>query len=186
MFMANSQGFSCPDCGQVDMVQKVSALVEGGTVAGIYSSTAGSHISGITLSTKASQLAPPSKPTYKGPWGFFSVVFVGLGIFWGGIFLIAMLAVLVTDRYGDAIHRLVAIATYGIFAAFCLGITFLIFRWKRNTALARQSRYKDANSQWVRSMDKWNQLYYCARNDVVFLPNKAGACVPASQMLRLL
>jgi hypothetical protein len=37
----NHLNFDCPMCNQVDMVQKVSALIEGGTVSSIYSHSGG-------------------------------------------------------------------------------------------------------------------------------------------------
>ncbi len=57
--MANPQNSNCPRCNRVDMVQKVRALVEGGTVAGVYSSAFSNvPISGVTQSAKATQLLP--------------------------------------------------------------------------------------------------------------------------------
>jgi hypothetical protein len=60
-----------------------------------------------------------------------------------------------------------------------LGLAVFIV-WSRSQ-LARERRAKVAAWQSVRS--RWTQTYYCARDDVVFLPGERGTDKPASEML---
>lgn len=171
------------------MVQKVSALVEGGTVAGVYSSAFSNvPISGITQSAKASQLLPPSEPSQRrSPWGCGSRLGIGLlylsGIFFLIIGFIGLFDVSVgLGKFSDA---------WGAIFCFPLGVVFVptaiaVTRRKNKVAARLKAQNQIERSRWKNAMDNWNELYYCARNDVVFLPNQAGKCVPASQMSLIL
>jgi hypothetical protein len=188
MPIASPKDISCPHCGLVDRVQKVSALVESGTVAGRYSTTAGTHISAVTLSAKASQLARPREPTYKGSWGCFSVFFVLFLLFWGFAPIVTVLAEagsghMTSDSPSEIAGSLGITALVGVFFFF---FVWLIVHNKSKTNQKRRTQYERDKAEYARALITWNSLYYCERDDVVFLPGKAGACLPASQISGLL
>ncbi len=170
------------------MVQKVRALVEGGTVAGVYSSAFSNvPISGVTQSAKATQLLPPSGPSLVSPWGCGSRFGVGLIYLLGGIF--AFLGFLALFYLIAGIGKFSEY--YGAFycfpiAAFFFAIAIAITIRKQKAATRLKAKYAIDRARWEHARDTWNELYYCARDDVVFLPNQAGKCVPASQMSALL
>lgn len=72
--MLNRQNYACPLCGQIDRVEKVSALVGAGTARGFYGgNTSGNMMTGISQTNLSKKLSPPIKPVYTAPWGGCSI-----------------------------------------------------------------------------------------------------------------
>jgi hypothetical protein len=67
-----------------------------------------------------------------------------------------------------------------------LPIAVIVIIAKVNEAKARKEWVAFANPRWQGARRLWNELYYCARNDIVFLPGEQNAYAPASEMERLL
>nr|HET6901534.1 hypothetical protein [Ktedonobacteraceae bacterium] len=189
--MANLQTYKCPQCGQIDRVEKVSALVGAGTAAGLYTgNTSGSGvIAGISQTALSQKLSPPTKPTYQNPWGCVSSFITGMGIFIGTASLIGIISVL--QQGFSAGRRIDSSDWVGIMQFLSvifipLIISVLIIVVKAKTAQQRKITFAIEYPRWQHAMINWNELYYCARNDVVFRPGKPQDCVPVSQMAKLL
>jgi len=164
------------------MVQKVSAVVESGTHAGIYANTAGAQVSGVSLSTKAAQLVAPPRPILRRTWGCFSISFMVVGLAWTIACFIGGPTVPVSPPQTRAIMML-----SGLILAFP-ALALVIILPIANTAIAkdRKKQYSISMSRYIGAKGIWDELYYCHRHDVVFRPGSPGAYVPASQMYRLL
>ncbi len=161
-----AEQLNCPECGQVDMVQKVSAIFSGGITTGTYSgpsigvavpigkgqtSVAGGYtnLKGGSQSLLSSRLSPPSKPTAQK----IPSAQIGTGI--------ALLCIGILFAFSSVLMAIICI--FG-------GITILVWCY-----IAAEGRRIEADSllpQWEESMARWHRLYYCARDDGVFDPNE--------------
>jgi hypothetical protein len=169
----------CPNCHQVDGVQKATALVNTGIVSSTYRGFAsgvgyipngpiltGNNIalSGTSQTALSSLLSPPLRPrpykNYLGLYIFLSVLSVLLPFLFQSTFIISF-----------SICALIA-------------LTILIYYEKRDLPTKR-SGYAAAINNWQRAMDKWNHLYYCHRCDGVFLPGQ-NLIVPSAHMMHYL
>ncbi len=164
---------NCPLCGQVDAVMKVSSIVAGGTAS---YSMAG--YSGSTRTQLAAKLQPPPKPA-SGNVTPCSVWFVFL---LGVLFVCAWLFVAAGARplqegAGGPLSVASAIVG-GLLIVGCVVFEISQVGARKLAAQARVSRYQGA-------MNKYNSLYYCHRDDCVFIPDE-GRAVPLSQMNSLL
>lgn len=184
--MAKQQNYNCPQCGQIDRVEKVSALVGAGTAAGIYTgNTSGSGvIASISQTALSQKLSPPTKPTYQNPWGCASVFFTVVGIFFGIIALIVAFSPVGYQATPPLSFWDLIQITLVIVVPFSIPI--IIIALKAKTAQQRKITFDTDYPRWQHAIINWNELYYCARNDVVFRPGKPQDCVPVSQMAKLL
>lgn len=74
-----------------------------------------------------------------------------------------------------------------IFVLLIFFLRVIIIVWRKLVVSAARQAYVDAElPRWERAMKKWNELYYCVRNDVVFIPDNSLVCKPASEMSQLL
>jgi hypothetical protein len=126
------------------------------------------------------KLALPSPPVYHSPWNFPAVF----------VFVVNICVVLVcVIGLASWVQPLVQSPTdpgilwqivgLTIFTLLWLGLAVFIV-WSRSW-MARERRARVADWQRVRS--RWEQTYYCTRDDVVFLPGEQGTSKPASEML---
>lgn len=189
--MTNQQNYNCPQCGQVDRVEKVSALVGAGTSAGLYGGPAlGSNVLvGASQTAMSQKLSPPTKPSYQSPWGCVSSFVTGVGICLGTIFLIILFVQLQRASSAGIPIDSRFLTNLMIFLAMLITpfiISFLIIILKATTAKQRKITFETEYPRWQHAIAKWNELYYCARNDVIFIPGKPQDCVPVSQMSKLL
>ena len=159
--MQQTESLKCPQCGQVDKVEKVAGIVARGTSMGGYSGPTGgvaigsgggewgagvigahTTLSGEGQTALAKSLSPPSKP--KPPGDF------NLGC---GLFL--------------AFCALIAFSYESWLAAGILGlISGLMF-----SRIGPNSRkYKKEMQEWRKDMARWEKSYYCARCHITFIP----------------
>lgn len=178
------QDYRCPQCGQIDSVSKVSALVSSGTAS--YSRT-----------NLASRLSPPSEPVYEDPRsgsgcsiGCFAMLpLFCLGIF---IFLIYGYSTLTPQDKADTppSNLLLLLGTPGLIGLISLIILIAILVRNSNEVKEKKEAFASAHPRWQRARSLWNEVYYCSRNDIVFLlpsrPGERKVYAPASEMERLL
>ncbi len=172
----HSQGPSCPRCGKSDAVEKVNAVVEAASTG----RWAGPATVRTSQGDVGQKLALPSAPVYTSPWNFRAVF----------AFVLALVAVLASVTGWVSWLQLVVQAPpdpgllwqfvgLTIFTLLWLGLAIFIV-WSRRQ-LAREGRAKVAAWQSVRS--RWEHTYYCARDDIIFLPGEQGTYKPASEMV---
>lgn len=174
---------SCPVCGQNDLVEKASSIYMTGLLGGKAASDAGpatkisawvSEMSAAERRALGKRLAPPAsgqklpaRPIHPDQAVIaFSLV--------TPIFLYGMWD---TQR-SVLLPALLALAAF-----------YAFYLWKRKAILTRYLRQveqrKSADERTRRGIERWMKLYYCARDDVVFVPGSAGT-TPADQMPGLL
>lgn len=180
--------FRCPLCHSIDAVTKVSSIVNSGTTTsvgqfGAYGAgqfgTYGARGTGVTVSTTklAFLLTPPSLPRFHiigtgdedNGCMVSLVIFIGLGLaFFGSMFLLSG-----NDTFLPGL------------LFFLVGLGLVLYPIIGFIVVARIRRKE--RPHWQQAMEIWARLYYCARNDIVFLPGFPPECaVSPSQMDELL
>lgn len=66
----------------------------------------------------------------------------------------------------------------------CIGLIGALL--KRRAESARRAHYEAEHQHWKQAIAVWDQLYYCTRDDVVFLPGRPEMHTQACQMRHLL
>jgi hypothetical protein len=174
--------FQCPLCGMTDTVTKVSSIVEAGTTSHsahhttVY--TRGFSVRGIGTGSSsgtsathlATKLSPPSLPQFFPPGASCLII--------GGTILIVVLGLpiaFLSLLAGNLFLGIIFLVPSVIYPAY-------IIIGSIRTSIIRKNRLPT----WQKAMATWDTLYYCARNDVVFVPGSPTQCVPSSQMSILL
>lgn len=162
-------GNECPRCGRVDQVQKLSAIVQGGTTHEVYGGQTMEHtwagsgkVTGDFVGERTSRtalaqrLAPPGKPDLEDT-SLGGVVLAFLVAF-------GLVCLFVVLGLRDMAHQW-WMALAGIF----LGILGAYFCWKSPSELARMHERNNVKTDaWQRQMAVWNASYYCYRDDYVY------------------
>lgn len=191
-----STSLVCPKCKEIDMVRKVSSVVSGGTSVGRYAGpTAGASINLGTRRTSVSsyytnltgsswtaisaRLTPPLQPTYKSVFGIYFGI--GIGVIALSFLLVIpwLMTVLFPSRFTIIewlLYLLFIMTATGVTVGAILIIVGII-REKKNKEEAN-----NAIPGWVRALQRWDRLYYCARDDGVFIPEE-GIFVPTPRMV---
>jgi hypothetical protein len=175
----------CPVCGHIDMVQKVSTVAGASTsnidlsgsstaigVAGGPLALMGGYstFSGQQQTHLGERLAPPPPPSYKPVSRGGSLLGMSsalLFLFYGFISL----------NTSDPFSWLI-VAAGCIFVLLSVIVPILLGTKRRAVAASRLPRWKQA-------MSTWHLLYYCHRDDLVFVPGTSHY-VSSYQMHQLL
>ena len=185
--MAPSLEVSCPVCGQSDQVEKVSMIYMEGIGAGRLLPTAGSQagrtppagqrltkIPARDLSALSHKLAPPSERKSALVRPIHPDLVIGVFTLVIPIFLIGILS----QQRGLVFPVLLILVCF-----------YALYFYKRRTVIARFAQEKTskdaAQSRIERAIKSWMVLYYCARDDGIFLPGR-GELVPVDRMAALL
>lgn len=156
----------CPVCGKDDVVQKVSSVVSNGISDGYYSRYSGrySHLHETSATNLARQLVPPSPPDKRPILGhcinaLMLVGFTALCLF---IFLASISGFL----EGPTDNTLISTS----FVVTLASLVFTILTLNKIQVIIRQNKYEYPKrvEEWQRQMAKYDRLYFCHRDDVVF------------------
>ena len=148
---------ACPEHGNSDSLQRISALVAGGKMSGTFSGPSGgityvdgkqaytsgySRLSGNLTSNIAETLSAPPEPQYADFWFHF--------IWW-------------------------------VLGYFSLILLFTVYFWWKayQKAYTARKHYPEQYLIWKRATHKWNRLYYCHRCDIVIDPETNKTCTPS-------
>lgn len=185
-----ASSLSCPHCGQLDSVRKVSAIVSSGTSSGSYTgygdgigySSGGVMImdelitlTGSSQTQLSSLLSPPIEPCEPN----FELVLVCsalLGLF--GFFVTMLGLGDISNNTPDATGAL-------ILGLICLSIAVLVAVKYFHKSRDEKIRVAREMPVWERAVSKWQHLYYCYRCDGVFLPS-LNYIVPTQYMMNFL
>jgi len=164
-------GVTCPLCGKDDNVQKVSAIVDGGTSVSSYSGVApsvnvydgkvgygGAYVAGNVRSSShlAQKLAPPVKPNEPR-----TPAKIGLG--WLLLILFGAFSIYcISMDYID-----MGLVLCGFLPVIIAGI--MIFAGNNEKQKIKEN-YEKGMPIWKEEMARWNKLYYCHRDDIMFDP----------------
>jgi hypothetical protein len=166
------QDYRCPQCRQGDSVSKVSTLVSSGS--------AGYEVAQTDLASKLR--APSNSPTYQSPWRWFSVLFVLVAFSLGGLSAFLVVYFWLLWFPGGYLYNPGAVIGFHVAAIVLMSIVVITVIYKVNEAKRRKEWVTSIYPRWQRARELWDELYYCARNDIVFLPDRPGAYAPASEM----
>jgi hypothetical protein len=141
----------CPICGLLDNTYKVSAVHKSG-----FSNIKHGQEVAIGQTKLSRNLAPPPEPIHPLQQGGCSMISVLIVVTFGPMFLTMLL-------FGDEPEMVWVGCGLGLFLLSI--IAFIIHRdWERS----------GAKPNWENAMSRWNRLYYCMRDDIVFLPGEDG------------
>lgn len=167
-------GISCPICDKNDRIQKVSGLVqsgrsggtfEGPTVGGSYGggkvSVGGAYsvLSGESSTDLAKVLEPPSQmsnPKGLGFWTWGCSLLLFVPWFLGGFHQFFFEGGKDPSYYLGTVAGLIGL--------------IVVYSIHNNKLEKSKSEYQRYQSAWHKAMNKWNRLYYCHRDDIVFDP----------------
>lgn len=157
------------------------------------------------------QLAPPKEPSPPaspnfalGVWGF--ILFVVFAAFCLPLSLIAVIPIgliafdpdqtIFPGSLHDFVARLPPWADTAALALLCLGglitLVFLVWlvRFARRKYMQNKARYQQKKDEydrqllpgWQWAMERWENMYYCARDETVFVPGeRSGVHVSEAQ-----
>lgn len=182
-----SNQLNCPKCGQVDMVQKVSTIYFGGiTTTSLSGPSVGGAVSigegqasvggGLTTLKGGSQsllsnrLAPPPQPSAEG---------THVTLICAAIAFLCIGSLLFIRGFVNSDEESFGIITGGL-ALFSIGIAICGISYNAVKEGKREAKLRI--SQWEKAMTRWNELYFCARDDGVFDPNERKF-ISTSQMM---
>jgi hypothetical protein len=182
-------GLVCPNCQQIDQVQKVSAVVDTGTTASAFivkvpgRAIRGRAI-GQTRTDLSIKLAPPPEPQYTrnirrliASSFLITLILVIAGIiFNGGVTILSDFSGSVRFTLGISVILMSAIPFLGL-----IPITKSNNKYKQRA----MTELDIIHRTWEESIRKWKELYYCARCDRVFLQNQQDSS-PAENIMKFI
>ncbi|MBA2392746.1 MAG: hypothetical protein H0V70_08365 [Ktedonobacteraceae bacterium] len=184
----------CPTCGQMDMVQKVSTVVEGGTTHGSTSSYGTAYgrggsvgVSSYTSSTHQTEISrkltfPEHSHALGIILGILSIIILAPAtscLFFETIVMAAVNSHTGVATAAQRTHEINLLWINGIvFLLFVLlGIAMIIF-----TIIKKNSeKPKRQQAQMI-----WHRLFYCHRDDTIFAPDDPTLRAPATHMRSIL
>ena len=190
--MTYAKPIRCPQCGRFDQVRKVSALYHAGastsviTGSGVgFLSDLGDtnsmlvgelHLTGGQQTLLSQRLSPPAKPEFKARASepvYAVVLFILAGVFF--------LASLGNNQPYDLCSLLLVTLIFTT-----LGVVAVV-RLRRTEARneAGRKQWQVEYERWQTSIATWEAMYYCGRDDLVFVPG-TPMTAPASAMWTLL
>jgi len=191
---------TCPQCGQIDSVRKVSAIVSDGTSSSWYSgygdgigySAHGMMVMDEVMTfTGSSQtelshlLSPPIRPSERSLFGIFLVMLL-IGLLGLISTTCGFIGIFATEpgALGNYTTELGAGGMY-IFGILCLSLGVLVLIILLRNSKDEKIRVEREMPAWINAIYRWQQLYYCFRCDGVYPPN-LNYIVPAQYMMEYL
>ena len=199
---------TCPICNKDDAIQKVSALVTGGRSSGTFSGPSGGStyvggewvyvsghatLSGSSETDLARLLASPPSPKQPNTGVTFSdsVVFMFLlsittcaGYAIGILLFIGLernQPSLVTGEHNQLFILIGGLLLAGISSLVIFLPPIIISHRMINSRVAREkAKYDIEKPAWNRAMEKYQGLYFCHRDGIVFDPETRETCQPTS------
>lgn len=135
----------CPNGGHPQFVRKLSAMwMEG-------------------VSTP--QLAPPTEPTYRNPWGLWSIG-------WVVAFGVVAYVTAMDSHSAASIYKVAPTAELQI-RAFVVGWMIFagpVIAWKMISWISRRDAYSRDHPAWEAAIQEWNRSFWCSKCGIKFDP----------------
>ncbi|MGB8214489.1 MAG: hypothetical protein WCE68_13105 [Anaerolineales bacterium] len=191
----------CPLCKRNDRSEKVSGILTGQTTRSesiipeqqVYTDSQGhAHTKSVNVPVRSVQtsdlarrLTPPDRPAAAAKGG--SAIFILIAGIILAILGICGLFVSITGLGSSSspsqssilAGSLICGAIPFIFAAVLLIYWFFSQKEEKEKAVQKQASAAAAAQQWQAAMARWEKLYYCARDDVVFIPGEGTSATLA-------
>jgi uncharacterized membrane protein required for colicin V production len=190
----------CPRCLKNDRTEKLSSILashthqlEGNTVSETsyqdkdgnwYTTSSTVPFSGTQTSTLAQKLSPPSKPKLKSNYPAYSLAsFIEslallFALFCVGslsLAIIMSIAILGQGLYNGSANAILG-GILGILVEIIIGAFLMVVYTKKYLPKQKEAKkQKEAElkieiGEWNNAMFRWDQLYYCYRDGIVFVP----------------
>ena len=183
----------CPQCGKDDQIRRVTSIVTEGSTDIRYSDALGTLAgmgSASFQTVLAQRLMPPLKEPKKSDYikPLLGEPFYKRGPVWIRIIsILALFVILVCIN--SMLDQLTWSVRCGLAILLIILSGFLVVRkgQARETKEAvreAELAYTQAQREYRSAMERWRQMYYCARCDGVFLPG--SHLVPVERMIDLL
>lgn len=164
----------CPCCHSPQAIQRVAAIVTGGTQQ-VHVITADlMPVAGVTRTNLAQLLSPPRQP--GGGWLIIMLLF--------GLLLLSLpasciITAVIVGLQGQAFEAAFTSGTAERIFAAVVGVTALA-SVAITIAIAQLSerRRRTATGQWNRQMARWQQSWYCHRCHAAFVAGSSQAVAP--------
>jgi hypothetical protein len=154
---------TCPKCGHDDMIRKVSSIVSQGRSTGYAAGLDGGYSVSSTTDL-AKRLAAPTRPSMPGVLGCTGPLLVV------GLVACVVLALLLQSINPGLLPSMLEKAATSKVPLlrpeylFFLGLALIWILWW----LSEKSKLRKALSLWEQATRRWNRIYYCYRDDIVF------------------
>jgi hypothetical protein len=143
-----------------------------GGVVGV--GVAQTNLTGMNQTNRSLRLAPPPQP--PPPQGesclFGGLLFLCIA---GGLFGVGM-------AYSGKSELLIGAVLFVVCVVSFVSLLIVANRKSR----IRKAEHARQIGRWRVAVANWERLYYCGRNDVVFIPGNPETCVPAHELYKLL
>ncbi len=176
----------CPKCGKGDALRKVSAVHRAGLSSGSYSGHVWTDdgldsvsLSGHTQTALSRLFNPPKEPRSR-TWGGIALVAFGL---WclaalSPLFCYGLFSLFVRFELAG-----VALVAFAVLTG--LLYVFLPLWFGLRKVNSKRLRFPVEKARWETAMQRWEWLYYCARDDGVFIPGETSF-IPTTKMREFL
>lgn len=199
----------CPLCKRNDQAEKASAIlnkqisqsehiearqqVYTDMKGRAYTRTVNVPVQTVQASNLAQRLTPPCAPNTKSQnWPVILLLLFGILFFVLGscCSLSGILGLLKTSlNSSDFGTRLTNLFAYGFLPFFLSVGLFFLWNFSRRKEKERlqleQIDINDAYKRWQYAKSRWDKLYYCGRDDVVFIPGEKISA-PINDMFKLI
>ena len=174
----------CPIDQKDDSIQKISAIVAGGSSTGSFSGPSGGMVnvdgkwgyssgfttlSGSSITNLAKKLSPPEKPQIR-----------GLGCLWipiiypGAIVVFAFSMILFAMIY-QFIFGFPRESEFPMWFSSAIPSTLILVLYVNHFIKVEKRMKTKSNDEiivWEKAFNNWNELFYCHKHDIVFNPVK--------------
>jgi hypothetical protein len=173
----------CPQCGKDDKIQKVSAVYSGGfSTAANNSPLVAYGVEQRTITTitpLAQRLTPPAKPKLTGCAATSPVAILIVAVVLSLVLFCVLFPSLAWESSGNSGWANCIFFALVFTLMMAIGIPIGIYSVKKQKELQPQI------AMWEKAIQKWNEIYYCWRDDTLFDPS-SGKSVPSNMMNTLL
>jgi DNA-directed RNA polymerase subunit RPC12/RpoP len=173
-----AEPLACPLCGNADGIQKVSTIYVSEISRGYRGGLWGTRQTGLSR-----LLSPPTKPRSSDPRAQsifkLGVMLCGLAVY-SGICFFGGPALRVPPSELTLIGMSLGVTAAAIYSTLIAGATIivgvplivgavLVYRGHKRIR-AWEERLSFERGRWERARRRWERMYYCARDDGVFIP----------------
>jgi hypothetical protein len=179
----------CPKCNRIDNVQKVTAIVQGGThqingqvpVSHTYQDSEGWHTNtsyesynATQRTTLAHKLMPPPKPQKR--INRFVGFLLMAGMFFGIMGVCSFTAIVSSESEVSrkSSGNMSSSLGVGLLPVSIIAFYGLVRIYLRTEKPLKEKLAVDL-AKWEYSLRKWQELYYCSRDDCLFFPEERKA-----------
>jgi len=132
-------------------------------------------LTGMNQTNRSLRLAPPPPPPPPR----------GEGCLFGGLLFLCLMGGLIGVGIVLAENTAPQLAGVGLFVACAAGFTGLLIVANKNSRI-RKAAHAQQIARWRQAIANWERLYYCSRNDIVFIPGNPETSLPAHELYKLL